>query len=111
MKNKTFLYIPLLILFVFAAGVLITHFAGMNQRYSIISGEYRIPFSLDGTAASYVAPSALKEGLETQDTITSINGRVADNDAVFFEEFAEAKNGRQLALTVERKNSAGGGRK
>ncbi len=107
MKNKTLLYIPLSVLFVFAAAVLITHFSSINQRYSIISGEYRLPFSLDGTAASYVAPSALQEGLETKDKITSINGRVADNDAVFFEEFAEAKNGRQLALTVERKDAAG----
>lgn len=108
MKKNTLLYVPLLVLFVFAAAVLITHYAGVSDRYSIVSGDFRIPFSLDGTAVSYSSPIALQEGLEPKDKIISINGRAADSDRVFFEEFAEAKKGRQLAMTVERQSTAGG---
>jgi hypothetical protein len=102
MKKRTLLYIPALILFVFAISVLVAHFSRMPERNRDMTKDVAMAFSYSKRVVS-VSPEAENAGLKLNDIIVTMNGRNFDGDNIWHEELAKGKETGQINLTVQRK--------
>jgi len=102
MKKKTYLYIPLILLFIFAMTVVVIHFSNIKQRFGVAAMEYSIPFTWNGPV-TFVREQAYDAGLRVGDRITEINGRRVEVDGVAPEEMRKAYQGEPMNLVVDRK--------
>lgn len=107
MKKKTFLYIPLVILFLFTLAVMTTHFSNVVASYEFVAVDYTIPFTSDATV-SYVQEPAYAAGLHVGDKILTINDRLVEG-TVFREEMKKGTQGEPLRMTVLRQPEGGEG--
>ncbi len=107
MRRSRYRYILPGLIFLFSITVLAVHFSGLPLRFGTLSYSHAIPFTHDGRV-TFVRPTAYDAGLRVNDQITSLNGRPADDDQVFVEEFQKARGGQRLDLTVERTAESGG---
>lgn len=105
-KLRFVLYLFLGVLAAFSAVVLYVHLSGLPSKVNLISGTHSIPFTVDGTVI-YVRPEAEQAGLKPGDKIIQINGRKAESDDVFTEEFQKATMGEPLELVVSRQGENG----
>lgn len=107
MKSKTtLLYIPLVILFAFAALVMATHLAKSLDRLKIASGDYTIPFTADGTVR-FAQIEAKEAGLREGDRLQAINGRPITDEGAWRQEMDKGMKGEPFTLTVSRKSEDG----
>ena len=109
MKKRTFLYIPLTLLFVLSLVVLVLH---ANQvfrdlRRIVWVSEVRSPFLSDKDGISELRPEGEAAGLRKGDRVLAVNGRAAVDDRDVYEEFVKTRVGDPLNFTVERRNQAG----
>ncbi|HEX9927018.1 MAG TPA: SpoIIE family protein phosphatase [Pyrinomonadaceae bacterium] len=101
MKKTTFLYIPLLILFMLAMSVLILHYAFAVQRANIISKLEQLPFTYSASVVA-MRPEAESAGLKLGDKLIAINGRTIESDEVFFEEVSKLTQDEPAVFLVSR---------
>jgi phosphoserine phosphatase RsbU/P len=103
MKKRTFLYIPALILFVFALSVLVVHFSRMPQRHREMTRDWTLPFAYSNGKVSALLPEGENAGLKPDDQILAMNGRALDREGVVRrEELMNSQNSGRLDLTVQR---------
>jgi sigma-B regulation protein RsbU (phosphoserine phosphatase) len=102
MKKRTLLYIPALILFVFALAVLIVHFSSMIERQRAMSGDVRFPFSIKAGRIASVLPEGAALGIKTNDRILAVNNRPVDGEFDWREELAKNQESGQLNFVLER---------
>lgn len=107
MKKPTLVYIPLIILFVFALSVLVVHYKALFVNYNMASMVSRLPFTLENGAVSGMRPEAESAGLKISDRLFAINGRKITGDEIYLEEIAKLQSNQPFTLTVSRKTSDG----
>src|SRR5688500_13464097 len=103
MKKKTLLYIPALLLFVFALSVLIVHFSQMPERNRNVRRDFALPFAYNNARVSSLLPEGESAGIKLNDKILAMNGRNLDNDKVWREELLNSQRIGQINLVMERK--------
>jgi len=107
MKKRTFLYIPLILLFAFAVSVLAAHYSNLFKNYNRASSQIELPFGMVNGALVSLKPEAEAAGFKVDDRLVAINGRKIENDAVFEEEIGKARLGEPATFTVARKRDDG----
>ncbi|MBC7900069.1 MAG: SpoIIE family protein phosphatase [Saprospiraceae bacterium] len=107
MKKRTFLYIPLGLLFVFAMSALFTHYANIFTLQGRASREAKLPFGYNSGRVLSTSRDAEAAGIKAGDRIEAIDGRVLESDEVFDEEFAKLRAGQPVVLTMSRKPENG----
>ena len=107
MKKRALLYIPALILFIFALLVLIVHFGWMIERQRTLTSDVVMPFSYNNGKVQAVRPEGEALGIKPGDKITAMNGREFNFDTVWREELANSKERGQINLSMERKTADG----
>jgi sigma-B regulation protein RsbU (phosphoserine phosphatase) len=110
MNKRTFLYIPLLALFVFTSVAFVQH-AGRTLpgviRLIDQNSSVRAPFEYSKTGISVVYPEGEAAGLRTGDFVTAINGRAWAEDGILGEELDKANVGDTVVYTVQRRGENG----
>jgi sigma-B regulation protein RsbU (phosphoserine phosphatase) len=108
MKRKHLLYIPILLLFAFAATALIAHYANIGNVQARFSREARLPFGYMGGRIFAVKAEGSDAGIKAGDRIDAINGRVLDDkDVVFQDEMEKMRGGIPMLLSMSRPASDG----
>ena len=108
MRKKTLLYIPVVLLFAFAASALVTHYANIGNVQARFSREARLPFGYLGGGAYALTAEATQAGIKAGDRIVAINGRRLDEkDLVFNEEMLKVRGGVPLSLSMSRTSQDG----
>lgn len=103
-SKKIFLYIPILLLFAFAASALVSHYANIQNVYSRFSREARLPFGYVGGGAFAITSQAAEAGIKQGDRIEAINGRTLDErDVIWQEEMSAMRGGVPITFTFARK--------
>lgn len=102
MKKRIFLYLPALLLFIFAISVLVVHFSYLPERQRNETRDFTIPFAYNGKVISLL-PEGEKIGIKLDDRILAMNGRELNDEAVWREEFSKALETGQINLTMQRK--------
>lgn len=105
MKKRTFLYIPLTLLFIIAFAAFALHAARVYHSLSrvIYVAETRSPFLTDKEGITELRPEGKAAGLELGDRVVEINGRAYVDDEIFYEELLKTRIGDPINLTVERR--------
>lgn len=106
MKKPTLLYIPLLILFIFAAAVLAVHYGSFFSRYDVAYAGIRVPFTVVGSVVS-MRPEAESAGLKIGDRIVAVNGKRFESERAYLEELKNADSDADTRFTVARKTETG----
>jgi phosphoserine phosphatase RsbU/P len=110
MKKRTFLYIPLIFLFILSMTALFQHASRvypMLNRTINQSGSIRVPFEIQRGKVLHVLPEAAEAGIQVGDAVTAINGRIYNDEMVLIEELGKSRVGDQVNYTVERKSETG----
>lgn len=107
MKNRRLLYIPLVILFVFAMSALAAHFYGIFGISSRAAKEANFPFGYNQGEIISVTPEARRAGIEAGDRIETLNGVALENDEIYDRETAKMRGGEPITLGVRRKKADG----
>jgi sigma-B regulation protein RsbU (phosphoserine phosphatase) len=109
MKKRTFLYIPLAILFILTAGAFVQHAMRVytNLSRTINTAEVRSPFLTNREGIFELRPEGKAAGLKIGDRVLEINGRELTGEAVFYEELVKTSAGEPLNFTIERSTDAG----
>ena len=103
MNRKSLLYIPIVLLFAFAASALALHYANIGNIQARFSREARLPFGYINARAYSITPPAEAAGIRQGDRIEVINGReIGTDDTVLMEELRAMEAGRPLSLTMSR---------
>ncbi|MDQ3711314.1 MAG: SpoIIE family protein phosphatase, partial [Acidobacteriota bacterium] len=106
MKKPTLLYIPLAILFAFAAAVLAVHYGNIFSRYDTALSGIGVPFTAVGTVVS-MRPAAESAGLKIGDKLIAVNGRRLETEQAYREELKKAGTDADTKFTIERKTETG----
>lgn len=109
MKKRTFLYIPLVLLFIITLAAFAMHAA---RIYPVLSravnvAAARSPFLTGREGINELRPEGEAAGLKKGDRVVEINGRALTSDEVFYEELLKTEVGDPINLTVERSGEAG----
>lgn len=107
MKNRKLLYIPLVILFVFAMSVLVSHFAGIFATGTRSVKEANFPFSYNQAEVISVTPEAQRAGIEVGDRLETLNGVALESDEVYDREMGKMRSGEPVTLGLQRKTADG----
>lgn len=107
MKKRTFLYIPALLLFVFAVAAVVVHFSWLPERWRNATRDVMMPFSYDGGRVRTVLPEGEAIGIKTGDRILKMNGRELNSNLVWNDELANSRENRRISLTMQRKTADG----
>ncbi|MGD9563398.1 MAG: SpoIIE family protein phosphatase [Pyrinomonadaceae bacterium] len=108
MSRKLLIYIPILMLFAFAAGALVIHYSNFGLANARFTREFRLPFSYGNGRAYNLRPGAEAAGVRTGDRIDAINGReIGDGETVLDEEMNRLSAGKPVVLTMSRKAADG----
>jgi phosphoserine phosphatase RsbU/P len=103
MKKRTFLYIPALILFVFAVWVLVVHFSWAGAFQRALTRDVMMPLSYNSGRISSVLPQGESAGIRIGDRIAAMNGRELTGDSVWDEELENSRERGQIDLLIERR--------
>ncbi len=108
MKQKRLLYIPILMLFAFAASALVVHYSNIGNVNARFSREARLPFGYLGGGAYAITAEAAQAGIRQGDRIVAINGRELDTtDTVWEEEMTKMRGGVPISFTMVRNPADG----
>ncbi|MEP6788049.1 MAG: SpoIIE family protein phosphatase, partial [Acidobacteriota bacterium] len=110
MKNRTFLYISLILLFVLSAVVYFQHAQPtvtalarlIDQSHSI-----RFPFAIRNGKITEVLPEAAEAGVQPGDAFVGMGGRILTADVHLPEEINKFNIGDKIVYTVDRSNGSG----
>ena len=103
MQRRTFLYIPILLLFAFSASAMVTHYANIGRIQARFSRDVKLPFGYVNGQAYSVSPSAQEAGVRAGDRIDAINGReVGRGDDVLMEELDRLRTDTPVRLHLSR---------
>ena len=103
MQRRTFLYIPILLLFAFAASAMVMHYANIGRIQARFSRDVKLPFGYVNGQAYSVSPSAQEAGVRAGDRIDAINGReVRRGDDVLMEELDRLRTDTPVKLQLSR---------
>lgn len=105
-RRLLLLYIPLAILFVFAAAAFYSHFSEMPSRYTDISYDYRIPF-VANDGITFVGREGEAAGLKLGDRIVSMNGRKITSNEIYRQEIDNSGQKGKMDLSVLRRTENG----
>ena len=107
MKKRTLLYIPLILLFVFAAAALVIQYSVLYENLTRPALPVEPSFWVfNGTLVS-LRPEAEAAGFKVNDRLVAINGREIVNDGVYQEQMLKLRAGETARFTVERKPENG----
>lgn len=110
MKNKNLLYIPLVLLFLWAMSALAIHTANALRPARILFGtsDYiRSPFTTNKNGVSQIQPEGEAAGMKIGDMPVAINNRKITSNRVYEEEINKVSVGNKFTITVERKDANG----
>ena len=107
MKKRTYLYIPVVILFIFALLVLVVHFSRMSERQREMTRDVRMPFTYNNGRVMSVLPEGAALGVKSGDRITALNRREFKDNTVWREELDNSRERGQIDLVMERKTADG----
>src|SRR5215213_11283181 len=110
MKKRTYLYIPLILLFILSMTALVQHGNRvflMLSRTINQSGSIRVPFEIQKGKIVYVLPEASDAGIQVGDTLAAVNGRTFDDEMLFFQELGKSRVGEKVNYTVKRTSETG----
>lgn len=102
MKKQTLIYIPLILMFVFAMAVLAAHYANLLRDLNRPSSQIEMPYSSMDGRVSNIEPEAEGTGLQIGDRIVAISGREIDSNKTYYEELSKLRPGEPASLTFER---------
>lgn len=102
MMSKKLLYVPLVLLFLFAMSVLVVHYAGIVERNSIVFREANLPFGYT-TKVTTVTPEAEAAGIQLGDEIQAIDGVEAKDPLALVREITKMKLGQNVSIEFLRK--------
>lgn len=103
MNRRSLLYIPVVLLFAFAATALVLHYANLGRIQARFGRDQKLPFSYLNGRAYAVTPLAAAAGIKQGDRIDAINGReVGKADVVLSEELDAMEGGRSVSLLMSR---------
>lgn len=106
MKNRTLLYIPLLLLAAFSFSALALHYGNFYRMYSARSAAAEFPFSYaDGVINA--SPEAERAGIKRGDVILEINGQNAQQNDAFREAITGLQPDQIVNLKFQRKAADG----
>lgn len=104
MKKRTLLYIPAMLLFIFAISVLVTHFSRISELQKNATRDVMMPFAYNNGRVLSVLPEGEKAGIKVNDNILKMNGRTIENDDIWREEMSKAEQIGQITLTIQHRN-------
>src|SRR5262245_17970420 len=107
MKRPTLLYIPLALMFLFAAAAFVAHYAEAFKRYETAAATAKLPFAVTDGAINSIDSEAEAAGLQRGDRIVELNGREMNSNEAYFEELAKLKPGDEFTLKVSRRDAEG----
>src|SRR5215213_5849165 len=110
MKKRTYLYIPLILLFILSMTALVQHGNRvflMLSRTINQSGSVRVPFEIQRGKIVYVLPEASEAGIQVGDTLAAVNGKTFDDGMLFYEELGRSRVGEKVNYTVKRSGEDG----
>ncbi len=103
MQRKTLIYIPILLLFAFAASAMVIHYANIGRIQARFSRDVKLPFGYINGQAYSVSPSAREAGIRAGDRIDAVNGReVGRGDDVLMEELDRLQENTPVTLRLSR---------
>ncbi len=106
MKKKVFLYIPLVVLAIFAFSSLAVHYSNLFAMQEFSSRDANLPFTYAGEVMK-LTPEAEAAGIKEGDRIEKINGVSINDDKTYIEEMSKLESGKPIALTMRRKTADG----
>lgn len=107
--KKKLLYIPIVLLFLFAISALFSHYAQIRDIQGRALRDARLPFGYLNGRAYAIKPDAEKAGIKQGDRIDRFNGRdLAAGEAVLDEELSRMRGGEPVILTMSRASPDGG---
>jgi len=109
MKKRTLLYLPALILLMFALAVLVVHFIWMIERQRTLTQDVVMPFSYNNGRVLSVMPEGEALGVKVGDRILAMNGRALDSETVWREELQKSRERGRIDLVMEHKMPDGWG--
>ncbi len=102
MTKRKLLYIPLLLLFVFSMGTLVSHYLNVFTIESRVSRLANLPFSYNSGRVDIVTPAAEAAGVKVGDKMLAIDGRPLDSQPAFDEEYGKLTADRPVIVSMSR---------
>src|SRR5687767_14251971 len=101
--TKRLLYIPILLLFIFSAAALVSHYTKIGEVQARLTRSARLPFGyMNGRAFAITTPAA-EAGVRAGDRIDAINGRLMESEGSFDDEFGRMTAGEPVTITMARR--------
>ena len=108
MPNRKLLYVPLVLLFLFAGITLVLHYSDLAMRYRISFREANLPFGYSNGRVGTVLPDAAEVGVKAGDKVSSVNGDAIGNDLDWANKIATLKAGETVNVSLTRATDTGG---
>lgn len=105
MKNRTLLYIPLVLLAAFVFTALAMHYGNFSKMLGMRSAAAQLPFSYYDSVAA-VGPAAERAGIKVNDVVIELNGKKVQNDW-YREQLSDLQPDQTVNLKIERKTGDG----
>lgn len=106
MKNRTLLYIPLLLVAAFVFTALALHYGNFAKTYSMRAMSAQLPFTYNNGVVN-TTPEAESAGIKRDDIILEINGKDGRNDDSYREAILNLQPDQTINLKIERKAADG----
>ena len=106
MKRRTLLYIPLVILAIFAFSALAIHYRNLFANQDFASREADLPFTYSGEVLK-ASPEAELAGIKEGDRIEKINGAAMSDSESYRDEVIKLEPGKAVSLVMQRKAADG----
>ena len=107
MPNRKLLYVPLILLFLFAGTALVLHYSDLGMRYRITFREANLPFAYSNGQVTSVTPEGADAGVKVGDRLQSVDGVAIDNELDWAKRIASLKAGQNVDVNLTRKSESG----
>lgn len=102
MSNKKLLYVPLVLLFLFAGTTLIVHYSEFPNRIRIAFREANLPFGYSSGRVASAMPDAVEAGVQNGDKVKTVNGEAIKNEFDWAPKVAGLKAGETVVVELTR---------
>lgn len=106
MKNRTLLYIPLVVLAAFVFTVLALHYGNFVREFNMASRTADLPFSYNSGVIN-AKPEAERAGIKREDIVLEINGKDGRQDESYREAILSLQPDQIINLKMQRKAADG----
>jgi sigma-B regulation protein RsbU (phosphoserine phosphatase) len=107
MQNKKLLYVPLVLLLLFAGTALVFHYSELGMRYRITFREANLPFGYSNGQVIAVSPEGAEAGIKVGDRLQSVDGVSIENELDWARRIASLKPGQNVEVNFTRKSESG----